>query len=113
VVSTSLVAVVGTGLSTLLQYTVLLRTSGGQAWTSYCRCLSRIDGGLLYARHSKFQGLLLTHDLLTAPVFEAVEYEMVKVEGVLDNVSPYMGSGPEVDAAWDRLTWNTTCMCII
>jgi hypothetical protein len=38
---------------------------------------------------------------------------MVKVEAVFDTVSPYMGSGPEVDAAWDRLTWNSTCMCSI
>jgi hypothetical protein len=44
---------------------------------------------------------------------EAVEYEMVKVEAVFDTVSPYMGSGPEADAAWDRLTWNSTCMCSI
>ena len=52
----------------------------------------------------------MTHDSLAAPVFEAVEYEIVKVEGVLDTISPYMGSGPDVDAAWDRLTWNNSCM---
>lgn len=57
--------------------------------------------------------LLLTLGLLTAPAFEAVEYELTKVDGVFDTVSPYMGSGPEVDAAWDRLTWNTSSMCTI
>jgi hypothetical protein len=55
----------------------------------------------------------LTHGSLTAPAFEAVEYELTKVEGVFDTISPYMGPGPEVDAAWDRLTWNTSSMCRI
>jgi hypothetical protein len=59
------------------------------------------------------KGLILTPDPLTAPAFEAVEYEMTKVDGVFDTISPYMGPGPEVDAAWDRLTWNTSSMCRI
>jgi hypothetical protein len=52
----------------------------------------------------------LTHNSLTAPALSAVEYELTKIDGVLDSVTPFTGPGPTVDAAWGRFLFNDTCM---
>ena len=35
-----------------------------------------------------------------------IEYEDVKFNGSMYATSPYIGKGPEVDAAWDVITYN-------
>ena len=53
--------------------------------------------------------MIFAQMILSAPALGAVEYELTKINGVLDLVSPYVGPPTpdnDVDAAWNRLTWN-------
>jgi hypothetical protein len=42
----------------------------------------------------------------TAPAVHVIEYEDVKFNGSMYATSPYIGKGPDVDAAWDVITYN-------
>lgn len=49
-----------------------------------------------------------THANCIAPAAHVIEYEDMKFNGSMYATSPYIGKGPEVDAAWDAITYNGT-----
>lgn len=46
-------------------------------------------------------------DLKTAPAASSIEYEHVKFNLSMNNGSPFVGYGPEVDAAWNRISYDS------
>jgi hypothetical protein len=47
---------------------------------------------------------VLTHS--TAPAAKAVKYDTVKFNATMGEGSPYVGKGPEVDAAWHAISYD-------
>lgn len=44
--------------------------------------------------------------LLPAPAASAIEYQRVKFNATMGEGSPFVGKGPSVDEAWDKISYD-------